>query len=96
MEDRRIGHALRAIRRRLAWRQVDLANRARVAQSTVSLLERGRIEGLSVRALRSICSAMDADLVLVIRWRGGDLDRILDERHARLGAEFVRRLEELG
>jgi hypothetical protein len=39
---------------------------------------------------------MDADLVLVVRWRGGDLDRILDERHARLGAQFVRRLEELG
>jgi transcriptional regulator with XRE-family HTH domain len=96
MEDRRISRALRAIRRQLAWRQVDLADRARVAQSTVSLLEPGRIDGLSVRALRHICSAMDADLVLVIRWRGGDLDRILDERHARLGAQFVRRLEELG
>jgi transcriptional regulator with XRE-family HTH domain len=96
VEDLRIGRALRAIRHRLAWRQVDLARRARVGQSTVSLLERGHIDGLSIRALRRACAALDADLVLLVRWRGGDLNRLLDERHARLGARLARILEALG
>jgi hypothetical protein len=60
------------------------------------LLERGHIGGLSIRALRRACAALDADLVLLVRWRGGDLDRLLDERHARLGARFARILESLG
>jgi transcriptional regulator with XRE-family HTH domain len=74
---------------------VDLARRARLGQSTVSLLERGHIDGLSIRALRRACAALDADLVLLVRWRGGDLDRLLDERHARLGARLARILESL-
>lgn len=36
--------------------------------------------------LRRICAALDAELALELRWRGGALDRLLDERHALLGA----------
>ena len=96
MEDQRIGRALRALRHRLGWRQLDLADRARVSQPSISLLERGHVGGLSIRALRQICQAMDANVVVLVRWRGGDLDRLLDERHARLGAVLARRLEQLG
>ena len=39
---------------------------------------------------------MDAEIVVLVRWRGGDLDRLLDERHARLGVLLARWLEQLG
>ena len=94
MEDRRIGRAVRA-RRHHGWRQFDLALRAGLSQSTVASLERGHVDGLSFRALRRTCAALDADLVVLVRWRGGDLDRLLDERHARLGAVFMQILEPL-
>jgi transcriptional regulator with XRE-family HTH domain len=96
MDDQRAARAVRALRHRLGWRQVDLARTARVSQASVSLLERGRVDGLSIRALRRLCSAMDADVVVLVRWRGGDLDRLLDERHARLGEVVARTLERLG
>jgi len=85
MEDVRIGRALRALRRRGRLRQVDVADRAGLTQSTISLVERGRVDGLSIRAIRRVFRAVDADVTVLVRWRGGDLDRLLDERHARLG-----------
>jgi hypothetical protein len=34
--------------------------------------------------LDSIARALDAELVVTLRWRGGDLDRLIDEGHAAL------------
>lgn len=96
MEDVRVGRALRALRRRGRLRQVDIGERAGVTQSTISLLERGRVDGLSVRAIRSVFRAVDADVTVLVRWRGGDLDRLLDERHARLGGAFSTWMIEKG
>lgn len=62
----------------------------------VSLLERGRIDEVSLPVLRRVIRALDADLVLVVRWRGGDIDRLLDERHAGLGEAMTRLLDENG
>jgi CDP-glucose 4,6-dehydratase len=67
VEDQRIGRVLRALRHRLGWRQLDLADRARVSQPTISLLERGHVGGLSIRALREICQAMEAEVVVLVR-----------------------------
>lgn len=74
--------AIRALRQRLEWRQENLGARAGVSQDAVSRAERGRIDGMTVRRVRSITRALDAELVLAVRWRGGDLDRLLDEGHA--------------
>ena len=84
MDDRRIGLSIRALRRRLGWRQEDLAAAAGVSQSIVSRIERGHLEHVSLPALRLIIAALDARLVLDVQWRGGMLDRLLDERHAHL------------
>jgi len=84
MDGLRIGRTVRALRHRLGWRQADLAARAGVSQSLVSLIERGRIEAVAVGKLVAVLRALDADLVLLARWRGGDLDRLLDEAHAGL------------
>lgn len=85
MNDLAIGRALRAIRLRTGARQADVARRARLSQDEVSLVERGRLERVSLRRLREVARALDAEVVMYVRWRGGELDRLLDERHARLG-----------
>jgi transcriptional regulator with XRE-family HTH domain len=84
MDDVRTGARFRAIRLRLAWRQVDLAARAGVSQPAVSRVERGQFDGLTLRTIRRVAGALDAEFTNQLRWRGGDLDRLVDEGHARL------------
>ena len=50
----------------------------------VSLVERGHLDGVTVHTLRAILAALEARLDLDVRWRGGALDRLVDERHATL------------
>ena len=92
MDDLRIGRIGRALRHRLGLRQRDLGNRVRLSQGEISLFERGRIEAMPIRTVRRILRGLDAELVLVVRWRGGDLDRLLDAGHARLGDDLTRLL----
>lgn len=89
MDDFRIGRIGRALRHRLGLRQRDLGDRVQLSQGEISLFERGRIDGMPIRTLRRILGALDAELVLVVRWRGGDLDRLLDAAHARLSDDLV-------
>jgi transcriptional regulator with XRE-family HTH domain len=92
----RIGLGIRALRRRRGWRQVDLALAAGVSQSLVSLIERGHGDRVSVKTLLAVAAAVDSRLVLQIRWRAGDLDRLLDADHAVVAATVVRRLTGAG
>lgn len=46
--------------------------------------------------LRDVAAALDARLVLHIRWRAGDLDRLLDADHALLSATVVRLIQAAG
>lgn len=84
VDDVQVGRRFRALRHRLGWRQVDLAQRAGVSHTVVSLVERGRLEEVTLRKLRRIARELEAELVNVLRWRGGDLDRLVDEGHARI------------
>lgn len=88
----RLGLGIRALRRRRGWRQKDLAVAARVGQTMVSLIERGHADRVSLPALEAVGAALDARLILQIRWRAGDLDRLLDADHAHVSASMVRRL----
>lgn len=96
MHDLAVGNVLRTVRIRRRWRQDDVALRARVSQAQVSLAERGLLEDLSLRALRRIARALEVDLPFAPRWRGPDLDRILDAGHARLVELVLRELATLG
>jgi transcriptional regulator with XRE-family HTH domain len=79
-----VGRFIRRCRSGLGWRQVGLAARAAVSQQEVSLVERGHFDGVPLRILRGIARQLDASLELDVRWRGGGLDRLLDEGHAAL------------
>lgn len=92
----RVGLALRAVRRRLRWRQADVARRAGLSQQTVSDIERGLVARVGMRQLLRVAAALGADIDLAVRWRGGALDRLLDERHASLCSAVARRLAKSG
>ena len=92
VDDRRIGATVRALRRRRSLRQRDVADSARVSQSLISLIERGHLDAVALRTLRRVLAAVDARGELQVRWRGGELDRLLDERHAELVGATVTEL----
>jgi transcriptional regulator with XRE-family HTH domain len=96
VDDRTSGLLLRALRRRRAWRQTDLAARAHVSQSTVSRAERGWLEDLTLRTIRALFGALEARVQLAPRWKGAELERLLDEDHSVVVTEVARRLETLG
>jgi transcriptional regulator with XRE-family HTH domain len=84
VRDEQVGAAIRAVRQRREWRQSDVAAAAGVSQGVVSFVERGQLERVSLSAIRSIGAALDVGLPFTPRWRGGELDRLLDAAHARL------------
>ena len=84
MDDLRIGAIVRALRRRAGWRQADLAVRTQVHQTTISRIERGALAGITVGTLRDVFAALGARYEPGVLWRGGELDRLLDRRHAEI------------
>lgn len=84
MDDVRAGRLLRALRRRARLTQKQLGERVGVSQQEISLLERGHYDSVQIRTVRLVFRGLDASADLDIRWRGGAIDRLLDERHAAL------------
>ncbi len=95
VDDQRVGSVIRALRVRRDWRQSDLACAAGVSQTKVSRIERGHLGPLSVDSLRAVGAALDVRLDLVPRWRGGDLDRLMNARHSAMHEEVARMFAEL-
>ncbi|HSH22267.1 MAG TPA: helix-turn-helix domain-containing protein [Candidatus Caenarcaniphilales bacterium] len=95
MDDQRVGGALRAVRIRKRWRQKDVAARAGVSPAMVSLLERGHLDRVSLLTLRRVAAVLDVRLDVVARWRGGELDRLMNAAHAALHEEVARYFGEL-
>jgi len=94
MDARRVGLAIRALRRRRRWRQRDLAYAAGVSQSAISLIERGHLDSVPRRRLARVAGALEGSIEYEVRWRGGALDRLLDEAHAALAAIVLAELKE--
>lgn len=92
----RLGIVIRALRRRRRWRQLDLAKVSRVSQGTVSLIERGQGDKLSHGTLVRMAAALDARLTIDLRWRGGELDRLVDGDHASVVAAAAQILAAAG
>lgn len=86
----RLGSAFRALRIKKAWRQEDLAAIADCPRDAVSKVERGRVSELQVAVILRMAEALGATLDLVLRWQGGDLDRLLNARHSRLHESVAR------
>jgi transcriptional regulator with XRE-family HTH domain len=96
MDDVRVGSVIRAVRLRRGLRQSDVAVAAGVSQAMVSLVERGGLEETSLKLVRRIASAVGVSLPFEPRWRGPDLARLLDERHAGIVEVALHSLREMG
>ena len=96
MDDMRVGAAFRAVRLRRRWRQEDVALRAGVARSLVSDIERGHFGSTPLWRVRAIAAALDIRIDLILRWRGGELPRLLNARHSALHESVASRFEQLG
>jgi hypothetical protein len=63
-----------------------------VSRESVSRIERGQIGLVTVDTLGSIASALGASLNVELRWRGEQLDRLMDASHAALQETSVRQV----
>lgn len=90
MDDASIGTAIRAVRIKRGWRQVDLALTTGVSQSTVSRVECGQLGEVPVATLRRVVEPLGIRLTLDVRWRGGELDRLVGGRHSAMHEELAR------
>jgi transcriptional regulator with XRE-family HTH domain len=96
MFDDRVGPMLRALRIRRGLRQVDVARLAHVSPMTVSRLERGQFESLTVRVVRRVARVLEVRMDFAPWSRHGDLHRFATAEHAGLVEGVVTRLVELG
>ena len=91
----RLGSICRALRIARRWRQSDLAARAGVSRAAVSRLERGRLGELQVKVVLRVVDALGGRIDFNVRWQGGELDRLLNARHAALHESVARAFLEL-
>ena len=89
LQGERLGRVFRAVRLRLRLRQVDVASRGGVSPGAVSRIERGRLDEVSLSTLSKVADVLEIRLDIVARWRGGDLDRMLNAKHAALAEDVV-------
>jgi transcriptional regulator with XRE-family HTH domain len=87
---------MRALRLRRAWRQEDLGRRAGLSRDAVHRAETRGLPSLTIGALERLVGALEADLVVEIRWRGAQLDSLVDRLHAAMVTLVARRLERSG
>jgi transcriptional regulator with XRE-family HTH domain len=96
VDDAKLGRALWVLRRRHGLRQADVAALASLAQQTISLIECGHAAAFTIDTVRRAFRALGASYEGLVVWRGGALDRLLDERHAALVGMTAARLSALG
>ncbi len=90
MDAVRFGSTIRRLRTRAGLRQRDLAARAAVSEDTIGRVEHGRLSAMSVATLENIVRALGGSVDVSIRWRGGDLARVVNEGHAVMHEAVAR------
>lgn len=91
-----IPRAVRALRYRRGWTQTVLGGRIGVSRELISRIERGDLAAVPVGTLRRIATELDASVSLHLRWRGEELDRLVDAVHAGLQQAAADLLLSLG
>jgi hypothetical protein len=73
-----------------------LAESAEVSQSVISLIERGRLEDVSIARIRKVGAVLNISVSLDAWWRSGNVDRLIDRAHAALVEHTVGILRSAG
>ncbi len=61
----------------------------------MSDIERGHLDATTLGRSRAIAAALGARLDIAVRWRGGELDRLLNARHSAMHEQVARQLARL-
>jgi transcriptional regulator with XRE-family HTH domain len=88
-DDIALGRMVQEVRLFRNLRQKDVAERAGVGNDTVSRLERGLVDGMTVRALRAISRALEMPSIVGLGWRAPELERFRDRLHAAMVEQTV-------
>jgi transcriptional regulator with XRE-family HTH domain len=92
-----VGRIVRAARLAIGWSQRELGRRARVAQTAISRLERGRPSGLGLAEIQRIATALGGTIRLTFDAPFlADRARQRDRVHARCVAHVASWLRRLG
>jgi hypothetical protein len=94
-DDERIARAARALRRKAGLTQVEAVGAGR-SRHFVRRLEAGEAGSLRLGDVRDHFAQFDARARMNVWWNGAAIDRLLDERHARLINESILVLGEYG
>ena len=92
----RLGAALRALRTRRRLRQVDVATAAGIPRGVVMRIEAGHLDEVSFGQIRRLARVFDARFEGLVRWRGDDLDRLVNRGHALMHEAMFRWIGEIG
>jgi transcriptional regulator with XRE-family HTH domain len=95
-DDVQVGRLVQSVRLARNLRQEDLATRAGVSRQSVSRLERGLVDGMTVGSLRAISRAMGMPSIASLGWRTPEVDRLRDRAHAAMVEQVASTLSPLG
>ncbi len=84
MDGSKIGRGVRAIRIRASFTQKQVAEASGVPRGVIACVERGDLARVRVGQLLAIVVALRADLDMILRWNGTELDRLLNAGHSRM------------
>ncbi len=79
-----VGLRVRELRRHKRLRQEDVAGLVRLSRGLVSKVERGLLDNVQFGEVDRIVSALGGSFDVRVRWHGEQLERLLDEAHARI------------
>lgn len=91
-----VPRAVQVLRHRFGWTQTTLGQRAAVSRQIVSRTERADFGGITIASLDRVATALGATLYVGLRWRGEQLDRLIDARHAAIQQSVASWLTDLG
>lgn len=95
MDARRLGSTIRTLRLNAGLTQAQLARRARESPSTVSRIERGLADSMPLTTVHRVGLGLDAWVAYSVRWRGGELDRVVNAGHGAMHGALARWLAAL-
>jgi transcriptional regulator with XRE-family HTH domain len=95
-DDYQIGRMVQDLRIARGLRQADVAVGAGLSRPTISRLERGLVDGMTVGSLRAISRAMEMPSIVSLGWRSPEIDRLRDRRHATMVEAMASLLGSMG
>ena len=95
-DDVQLGRMVQSLRLSRNLSQEDVADRAGVSRGTISRLERGIVDCMTVGVIRAISGAMSMPSIVTLGWRAPELERLRDRLHASMVEEVAATLGPVG